>query len=427
MCFYYSTGQSPRKMNPMLGLGLLFAGLLTVEGLLNSKSPVKYRGPKSQIQSWKGMKAAEGLIKRNTDFGCKLYRKLVSNSPRKNIFFSPLSISAAFSMLSLGAQDSTLDEIKQGFNFRNMPERDIHEGFHYLIYRMNQGSQDLELHLRNTLFIDQKLQPEKKFLTNVKNLYSADTVPTNFQNLGDTRKRINDYVSQKTQGKINNLIKNIDPGTVMLLTNCIFFRARWQHEFDPKITKEEDFFLDGNQRVKVPMMFRGGMYETGYDEQLSCTILEMPYQGTISATFILPDEGKMKTVEEALKADTFDRWKKLITRRVVDVSLPRFSITGNYDLKRTLSYLGITKIFEEHGDLTRISPHRSLKVGEAVHEAVLKMDEKGTEGAAGSGAQTLPMQTPLPIKLNKPFLVFIKDDVVSTIIFLGKIVNPTGK
>lgn len=73
--------------------------------------------------------------------------------------------------------------------------------------------------------------------------------------------------------------------------------------------------MDGNQRVKVPMMFRGGMYETGYDEQLSCTILEMPYQGTISATFILPDEGKMKTVEEALKADTFDRWKKLITRR----------------------------------------------------------------------------------------------------------------
>ncbi|XP_045671728.1 serpin A12 [Ursus americanus] len=414
-------------MNCMLGLGLLLAGLLTVEGLLKSDFPPKYLGPASQIQSWKGRRAAEELTKRNTDFSCKLYRKLASNSPNKNVFFSPLSISTAFSMLSLGAQDSTLDEIKRGFNFRNMPERQLHEGFHYLIYRMNQGSQDLELDLKNTLFIDRKLQPQKQFLRDVKNLYNADTVPTNFQNLEDTRKRINDYVSQKTRGKIHNLIKNITPGTVMLLTNCIFFRARWQHEFDPKATKEEDFILDGNKRVKVPMMFRGGMYDAGYDNQLSCTILEMPYQGTIAATFILPDEGKMKTVEEALKMDTLDRWKKLITRRVVDVSLPRFSITGNYDLKRTLSHLGVTKIFEEHGDLTRIAPHRSLKVGEAVHEAVLKMDEKGTEGAAGSGAQTLPMETPLSIKLNKPFLVLIRDSVVSTIIFLGKIVNPTGE
>ena len=213
-------------MNPMLGLGLLLASLLTVEGLLKSDLPPKYRGPPSQVQSWKGRRAAQELTKRNTDFSCNLYRKLASNSPNKNIFFSPLSISAAFSMLSLGAQDSTLDEIKRGFNFRNMPEKDLHEGFHYLIYRMNQGSQDLELDLKNTLFIDQKLQPKKQFLTDVKNLYNADTVPTNFQNLGDTRKQINDFVSQKTKGKINNLIKNIAPGTVMLLTNCIFFRGK---------------------------------------------------------------------------------------------------------------------------------------------------------------------------------------------------------
>ncbi|XP_025726226.1 serpin A12 [Callorhinus ursinus] len=416
-------------MNPLLGLGLLLAGLLTVEGLLTSDFPLgpQYRGPVSQTQSWKGKRAAEELTKRNTDFSCNLYRKLASNSPNKNIFFSPLSISAAFSMLSLGAQDSTLDEIKRGFHFRNMPERDLHEGFHYLIYRMNQGRQDLELDLKNTLFIDQKLQPQKQFLADAKNLYDSDTVPTNFQNLEGTKKQINDYVNQKTQGKINNLIKNITPGTVMLLTNCIFFRARWQHEFDPKATKEEDFVLDGNKRVKVPMMFHGGMYEAGYDRQLSCTVLEMPYQGTITATFILPDEGKMKNVEAALKRDTLDRWKKLVTRRVVDVSLPRFSITGNYDLKKTLSYLGITKIFEEHGDLTRIAPHRSLKVGKAVHKAVLKMDEKGTEGAAASGVQTLPMEMPLSIKLNKPFLVFIRDSVLPTIIFLGKIANPTGE
>lgn len=86
-------------------------------------------------------------------------------------------------------------------------------------------------------------------------------------------------------------------------------------EIDPKATKEEDFILDGNKPVRVPMMFRGGMYAVGHDDQLSCTVLETPYQGNITATFILPDEGKMKQVEEALRTDTFARWKRLITQR----------------------------------------------------------------------------------------------------------------
>lgn len=213
-------------MSSMLGLSLLLAGLLTVESLLQPNLSLKNHGPVNQIESLKGRRAAQELTKRNTEFGFKLYRKLASNSPNKNIFFSPFSISLAFSMLSLGAQDSTLDEIKKGFNFRDMPEKDLHEGFHYLIHRINQEGQDLKLQLTNTLFIDKKLQPQKKFMTNIKNEYNTDTIPTNFQNLEDTRKQINDYVSQKTQGKINNLIKNIDPGTVMLLTNCIFFRGK---------------------------------------------------------------------------------------------------------------------------------------------------------------------------------------------------------
>ncbi|TEA32973.1 hypothetical protein DBR06_SOUSAS7410025, partial [Sousa chinensis] len=113
--------------------------------------------------------------------------------------------------------------------------------------------------------------------------------------------------------------------------------------------------------------------------------------------------------------------------RVTDVFVPRVFITGNLDLKKTLSYLGITRIFEEHGDLTRISHHRSLKVGEAMHKATLKMDEKGTEGAAGSGAQTLPMETPFKVKINKHFLLMIRENGMNNLLFLGKIVNPSGR
>ncbi|XP_019498005.1 PREDICTED: serpin A12 [Hipposideros armiger] len=411
-------------MNSMVGLGLLLAGLLAVEGLLKPNFSPKNHGAMSRAQQWKAV--AQELARRNMDFGFKLYKKMASTGHSKNIFFSPVSISTAFSMLCLGAQESTLAEIKNGLNFGNIPEKDLHEGFHDLICRLNQWNQDLKLSFGNTLFIDQRLRPMKKFLMDSKNLYNADIIPTNFQNLKNTEKQINDYISQKTQGKIDNLIKNIDPGTVMVLGNYIFFQATWQHEFDPKLTKQEDFTLDGNKTVKVPMMFRAGMYKVGRDDQLGCTVLEMPYKNSFTATFILPEEGKKEQVEKALRLDTFYRWKKLVKQRVVDVYLPRFSITGTYNLKKTLSHLGITKIFEEHDDLTKIIPNRSLKVGEAVHKAKLKMDEKGTEAAAASGMQTLPMEMPLNFKLNRSFLLMITEDATRTVIFMGKIANPSG-
>ncbi|XP_066198034.1 serpin A12 isoform X1 [Saccopteryx leptura] len=419
-------GQSPRKMKPTLGLGLLLAGLLTVEGLLKPNFSSKSHEAVGRAPEQRGRREAQELARRTMQFGFQLYKKLASAGPSQNIFFSPVSISTAFSMLCLGSQNATLAEIKQGLNFRNIQEKDIHGGFRYLIHRLNQETQDLQMSLQNTLFIDQRLRPEKKFMTDAKNLYNADSVPTNFQNLDHARKQINDYLSQKTHGKINDLIKSMDSNIALLLVNTLFFRARWQQEFDPKTTKEEDFFLDGNKPVKVPMMFHGGMYGVGHDEQLSCTVLEMPYFNNITATFVLPDEGDMKHVEEALTLATFDRWKKLITRRVVDVSLPRFAITGTYNLKKTLSYLGIMKVFEPNGDLNKIVPNQNLKVGEAVHKAKLKIDEKGTEGAAGSGIQTLPMERPLVFKLNRPFLLMITENIIPTVLFMGKITNPAG-
>ncbi|XP_005390447.1 PREDICTED: serpin A12 [Chinchilla lanigera] len=410
-----------------LGLGLFLAGLLTTEGQQKPTvfSPISVS--KIHPRGWKEERDAQDLARRNMQFGFKLLKKLAISSPRKNVFFSPLSISTAFSLLCLGAQDSTLAEIKQGFNFKGMPERDLHQAFHHLLHKLNQNEEDVKLHFGNTLFMDQKLQPQQKFLRVAKNMYNADILPANFHNLEDTQKQINEYVSRKTHGRIDNLVKNIDSGTVMLLTNYIYFRARWQHEFDPKETKAEDFFVSRNKTVKVPMMFRSGLYDMGYDKQLSCTILEIPYQGNLTATFILPDKGKMRQLQENLQADVFGRWKKLLTKRVVDVHVPRIHISGTYNLKKTLSQLGISKIFEEHGDLTRISPYRSLKVGEAVHKAELKMDEKGTEGAAGSGAETLPMEKPQNVAMNRPYLMMLYETTMPSLLFLGKISNPGGK
>ncbi|XP_048218229.1 serpin A12 [Perognathus longimembris pacificus] len=411
-------------MKLRLGLSLFLAGLLTAQSLQQPNFSSNHQGDQGQDLELKAKRNAQELGWRNMEFGFKLLKKLAYRNPRQNIFFSPLSISTAFSMLSLGAQDSTLAEIKRGLSFRDMADRDLHEGFRYLLKRLNQQKKNVQLDLGNALFIDRKLKAQRNFLRAAKGVYNAEMLATSFQNLKETRRQINGYISQKTHGKIHNLVRSIDPGTVMLLANYIFFQARWKYEFDPKKTKEEDFFVEGRKTVRVPMMFRSGMYDFAYDEQLACTILEMPYNGNITVTFILPDNGKMERLEEGLKVDIFSKWKSLLAKRVVDVFVPRLHLSGTYNLKKTLSELGISKVFEEHGDLTRISPYRSLKVGEAVHKAELKMDEKGTEGAAGSGVQTLPMEKPEKVRMNRPYVLLIYENITPSLIFLGKIVDP---
>ncbi|XP_026645865.1 serpin A12 [Microtus ochrogaster] len=414
-------------MNLMLGLGLFLAGLLAVKGLLQDRDAPGTYGSPVRVQEWRGRKDARKLGRHNMEFGFQLLRKLAAKSSQQNIFFSPLSMSTAFSMLTLGAQNSTLEEIREGFHLQEMAEKDMHLGFHYLLHKLNRETQDVKIDLGNALFMDQKLKPQKRFLRLAKTVYDADMVLTSFQDLDSTQREINSYISRKTHNIINNLVKSIDPGTVMLLANYIYFRARWQYEFDSKETKKEEFFVDKDKTVKVPMMFRRGLYDVAYDSQLSSTILEIPYRGNITATFVLPDNGKMKILEQSLQADIFAKWKSLLAKRVVDLWVPKLHISSTYNMKKVLSRLGISKIFEEHGDLTRISSHRSLKVGEAVHQAELKMDEKGMEGAAGSGAQTLPMETPQRIKLDSPFLVMIYEKSLPSMIFLARINDPTEK
>lgn len=213
-------------MNLVLGLGLFLAGLLTVKGLLQDRdAPDTYESP-VRVQEWRGKKDARELTRHNMEFGFKLLQRLSSNSHQGNIFLSPLSISTAFSMLSLGAQNSTLEEIREGFNFKEMSDRDMHMGFHYLLQNLNRETQDVKMSIGNALFMDQRLRPQQRFLKLAKNVYDADMMLTNFQDLENTQRNINKYISRKTHNRIENMVKNIDPGTVMLLANYIYFQGK---------------------------------------------------------------------------------------------------------------------------------------------------------------------------------------------------------
>ncbi|NXC17221.1 IPSP inhibitor, partial [Corythaeola cristata] len=202
--------------------------------------------------------------------------------------------------------------------------------------------------------------------------------------------------------------------------------AAWEKSFDPLRTHEDDFFVNTNASVRVNMMQRDSDYGSYYDQDLSCEVIELPYQGTARALLILPDDGKMKQVEDALSKETVCKWDNKLATRRLDLQLPKISISASYDVKKLFKEMGITEVFSSNADLSGISGSRNLQVSQAIHKALLEADEAGTE-AAGATAIILTrgLRPSVTIKFNRPFIILISDKATGTTLFMGKIVDPT--
>ncbi|NXU62032.1 A1AT2 antiproteinase, partial [Horornis vulcanius] len=360
------------------------------------------------------------------DFAFRFYKQASSKEADKNVFFSPMSISTAFAMLAVGAKSTTLSQIFEGLGFDNLTEiriRDVHESFHKVLSVLNCADVNITLNIGNALFTATGFEPQETFLQTTKEFYDADFFSSDFHKPEEATKQINKYVEEKTNGKIPELVGHLDPSTVLVLVNYIYFKAAWEKSFDPLRTYEDDFFVNTNASVRVNMMHRDAVEEMKPSFN-SCP--RLPYQGTARALLILPDDGKMKQVEDALSKETVCKWdSKLVTRRL-NLQLPKFSISGSYDVKTLFEQMGITEVFSGNADLSGISGNHDLQVSQAIHKALLEVDEAGTEAAGATAIIFTRVSYSSPtIKFNRPFLILISDKQTSTTLFMGKIVDPT--
>uniref|UniRef100_A0A8D1SBY5 Serpin domain-containing protein n=1 Tax=Sus scrofa TaxID=9823 RepID=A0A8D1SBY5_PIG len=403
-------------MSLFLALGLLVAGLCSRVHCVPADDPAsKIVTLKDQIKKLPAHNTA--VVSSNTDFAFSLYKQLALTNPHENVIFSPLSVSMALAFLSLGARGPTLTELLEGlkFNLTKTPEAEIHQGFQHLLSTLDRSSNLLQLRLGNAMFIDEQLELLDKFVQDAHELYHSEAFPTNFQDLEAARRLINDYVKNKTEGKI------------VVLVNYIYFKAKWKTPFNPNLTTEADFHVSKNRTVRVPMMgIRALTVPYFRDEELACTVVELPYTSNDSALFILPDDGRMAAVEAKLLPETLRRWRDFLQPRwIVELYLPKFSISSDYRLHEILPQLGINEIFGDNANLSGITNTKHLKVSQVVHSAVLDVNEEGTEAAAATGIDiNVRSLERIALHFNRPFLFVIISKDIQSVIFLGKVTKP---
>ncbi|XP_060117879.1 serpin A12-like [Heteronotia binoei] len=397
----------------------------------NHQYPLERNHP-NQSNLGRSRSPNEIVVGTNTNFAFKFFKVAASNgdqrdnSGKKNLVFSPMCISSSFAMMALGARAKTLDQILKGLSFKptEIAERNIHEGFHDLIYMLNSGNSGLRVEMGCCLFVENKLHPQPDFLNGLRNIYGGDIYMENFKNTAETMQHINGYVERKTHGKISKLIDRVDPVTEILMVSFFYMKANWKKPFNPKYTVPHEFYVDPHTAIKVPMMFQMGMFEYGRDDQRACTILKMPYQGHADAYFILPDKGEMDRVISSLSNEAVQSWKTILQRSSVNVYIPKCTVYGELNLKDIMYSMGIVDLFTANADLSGITGQPQHRVNGAIHKAVMVIDEKGTEASAASAMDLVPMSMPRVFKANSPFMTMVVEESSGSIIFLAKISNP---
>ncbi|XP_041660690.1 alpha-1-antitrypsin homolog isoform X2 [Cheilinus undulatus] len=363
----------------------------------------------------------------NADFAFALYKSLKANTAAgKNIFYSPLGISTVLSMVSAGAKGETHSQLFSTLGYSAFNQTQVNEAYKHLFDVHGQSQENLQLDVGNAAAVCSGFNPLETFLNDVKEFYSGEIFNVS-QDLSEAAAEINRFIANKTQDKIRDMVKDLDPDTVMMLINYVYFKGLWENPFESDMTHKADFHVDKTTKVQVDIMIRNWEYKVYWDRANHATIVSLPYKGDAFMMIVLPDEDKMEEVEGYINKDHIRRWRDSISMEYIELLMPKFSVSTDASLESTLKEMGIINAFEDNADFSGISEELPLKISKASHKAVLSVTESGTEAAAVSTVGvTLRMACPT-IRIDRPFLVFIIENTSESILFMGKINNPTAE
>jgi serpin B len=374
----------------------------------------------------------EELAAGNTTFALDLYARL--RSEPGNLFYSPYSVSSALAMTYAGARGETALQMAEALRF-TLPTARLHPAFNALDLALESRGKGAEgqdgggfrLNVANALWGQTGYPFETPFLDVLAENYGAGLRVVDFGGAPDTsRTIINKWVAERTEQRIQDLLPEgaITQDTRFVLTNAIYFNAAWASPFDKDSTAPRDFTRRDGTTLSVPMM--AGSQETGYGEGDGFAALELPYDGyELSMLLVLPTD--IDAFEAGLDKAKLDEVLSSPTRHIVDVQLPRFDIDATMDLIPPLTDLGMQAAFSSAADFSGITTKEGLLITTVVQKAFVSVDEAGTEAAAATGVVGGPTSVPEPatIHFDRPFLFFIRDRQTRTVLFVGRVDDPS--
>lgn len=411
--------------------------LCLIGSLVGCTQPVAGRELKSDKQriSYPDINQTEieSLIDGNNTFAFDLYQQLVNNDD--NLFYSPYSISVALAMTYAGARSETAQEMANTLHY--YPSQDkLHPVLNWLGIelakrgRSAQGKDDegFRLNIVNAIWGQENYHFMDDFLDVLAENYGAGLRIVDFINSTEqSRKIINEWVSQQTEERIEELIPQgaIDALTRLVLTNAIYFNAAWMYPFDEKNTVDGDFNLLSGDTVTVPMMNQSELLNHMKGENYQ--VVELPYDGNeLSMLLIMPDEGSFYSFEQSLDNELINDIISELGNKQAVLSMPKFEFRSELDLAQILPAMGMPTAFSGMADFSGMTGNQDLFIIDVIHEAFVSVDEAGTEATAATAVimKLTAAQEMVTISLDNPFIFLIRDIKTGSVLFVGRVLNP---
>jgi len=370
----------------------------------------------------KGAGDPKVLAARNNRFGFDLMGKL--HKEGENLFLSPLSISTALQMTAGGAQGETRDEMLKAMHVEDLKLAEHNKA---LLDSLN-SREDFKLSVANSLWSDKaRVTLKEEFVKECRDFFEAEVRTLNFSDKASV-KTINDWIADKTNQKIKDMLDSIPADAISYLVNAVHFKGGWSHEFNKDDTKDAEFTLNDGRKNKLPMM---SLWEdVAYNESADWQAVGLWFGKERQAImwFILPAKGKkLSDLMGKLDAESFANMTKLNSRPGT-IEIPRFKVRYKAGLVDTLKALGMKQCFGG-GDFSGFgsSPMGPIFIGRVLHEAVLEVNEQGAEAAAATivemKAESAP-ENPFAFRADRPFAVAIVDRGSGSVLFAGAIYDP---
>ena len=363
------------------------------------------------------------LIAAYNGLGQRLLKEF-ANTPG-NVVFSPYSVGSALTMALAGARGATETEMAQVLGLDLSPD-EVNAANAAVLASLNRtSSASLELHLANALMLTSEQEPiSEDYIATLRKNYAAGVFR------GGNLTIVNAWVKQKTEGKIDSILKQLDPKTALVLVDAIYFKAFWQSEFKTYATDDAKFqLLSGT--ATVPMMYQRGRFALA--EMKGYRAIRLPYEGAhASMVVILPDAGIAGVMQRLNGEELQLLLASFHEEQPVELWLPRFKTNFQAGLVDPLTKLGMHRAFDpQTADFSGVTgkpqAQASLRIDQIVHGAVINVMEQGTEAAAATGLSFPPIAyIPHwePFRVDRPFLFAVVDDETNAILFEGLIVDP---